>query len=692
MKKRWLHLLIAVMLLSIPLLSACEEIEIPEQLSRYTVFFDTDTDEIPNAERNYLEGHEVPAPFFLIMERAGDYVFDGWYLGNTLFEFGTPMPAHNITLKARWILPFRITFDSDGGTPVQEIKQVAGTPIFAPPPPTKIIEHQAPQKNEYWKFVNWVDESGNLFAWTQMPSHNVVLKAVWDRAFAIVFDTGGGSAVDPIIAVKGETVSAPVQHPVREGFHFGGWFKGTDEMDARTPFNFDSMPEEDVTAYAKWHVASILPVLIIDLDNFHTIDQVHSTYAQNNQNQANVQAYYRAVIGYGDRDTGITFVPGQFRARGHGSFNNSSMKKQYRIRFDSRQELFGMPASRHFVTIAGVHGDVDRSMLQYVSALAFSRHLVERDNFGMESAMRTEAAVDMYINGVYWGVHNLSEHIRVDEQRVDIPQSHGFTAAQHAQSGYLMNIAVWGGHYDNTRQWERFTTGLDNWEGMYVLKAPDGDDAFDASLNNLPPNERVYVNGQLVTSATYGAQRDWIKARTAEALTLLDGTNWASVSARFNINSFIDSYIVHELWRKYDPAGGYHIYTRPNGNTPTFYAGPAWDFKYALNASYNASLISSSSSGYFNLFRRLRTFTQFNQALNARWAAIFNETKQFITDYFNQFIDNQEYIYAFSRNVQAWNTVWTGSAANWNESAKTDRDWLIARADWLNQAGTFRTA
>lgn len=66
-----------------------------------------------------------------------DYDFEGWFLGDTLYNFNTPVEA-NINLKAKWeIAIYTITFDSDGGSDVEKEYVTAGKTIEEPDAPGK---------------------------------------------------------------------------------------------------------------------------------------------------------------------------------------------------------------------------------------------------------------------------------------------------------------------------------------------------------------------------------------------------------------------------------------------------------------------------------------------------------------------------------------------------------------------------
>jgi hypothetical protein len=247
-----------------------------------------------------------------------------------------------------------------------------------------------------------------------------------------------------------------------------------------------------------------------------------------------------------------------------------------------------------------------------------------------------------------------------------------------------MNCEVWEGHFDNTYPWEHFRLGVTNFTEYYVLKAPDGDDAYNSWDN---PNVNVTVNGQLVTSASYLDQRGWIVNKLSDFTRTLNNGNYDAVVQITDIPSFVDSYIVHELWRNSDQRGGFHIYKKRDlpGETGKFYAGPPWDFKASVEYSYDGSMISSmSGSGYTNYFVRLRTNPEFRTAVKNRWQEISPETKMFINEYFDRFITDSEYPAAIGRN----NTKWTGwgewGGRNWNTDAAVTKKWLLDRANWLD--------
>ena len=76
-----------------------------------------------------------------------------------------------------------------------------------------------------------------------------VLTVILTSECTVKFETNGGTPIDPITAIYGETIARP-EDPVREGKHLVGWFKDihlTQEWD----FENDTVTG-NMTLYAKW--------------------------------------------------------------------------------------------------------------------------------------------------------------------------------------------------------------------------------------------------------------------------------------------------------------------------------------------------------------------------------------------------------------------------------------------------------
>ena len=107
------------------------------------------------------------------------YIFDGWYwwsvnLSEGRFDFENIRVRGNvITLVAKWVKPEgkRITFDSDGGSPVPSIILSEGT-----------IPGELPisSRNGY-SFTGWYTSSGALYDASAPLTENITLTAEWEK-------------------------------------------------------------------------------------------------------------------------------------------------------------------------------------------------------------------------------------------------------------------------------------------------------------------------------------------------------------------------------------------------------------------------------------------------------------------------------------------------------------------------------
>ena len=103
-------------------------------LNMYAVTFDSNGGSVVPAQ-NIAHGGRSTKP--ADPTRSG-YEFDGWFVGDTKWDFATAITAP-ITLKAKWTALHTVTFDSDGGSavPTQTIRN--GTLASIPADPTKTL-------------------------------------------------------------------------------------------------------------------------------------------------------------------------------------------------------------------------------------------------------------------------------------------------------------------------------------------------------------------------------------------------------------------------------------------------------------------------------------------------------------------------------------------------------------------------
>ena len=134
---------------------------------------------------------------------------------------------------------YTISFDTDGGNSLESItakeKETITLPIAV---------------KEGYIFNGWIDETGKIIPSIYVVTKDVTLKATWISETAdtitIKFDTNGGSKIEDIIIVKGETLKLP-QNPTKAGYKFVTW-----ETENGRPIYNEALLSESVTLYAVW--------------------------------------------------------------------------------------------------------------------------------------------------------------------------------------------------------------------------------------------------------------------------------------------------------------------------------------------------------------------------------------------------------------------------------------------------------
>lgn len=97
--------------------------------------------------------------------------------------------------------------------------------------------------NEGYTFVGW------NFDFTTPITSNITIYAQWEKnQYTIIFDTRGGSPVEPILVTHGSYATPPAQ-PVYENMAFLGWY--LDETYTQL-YNFDAPVTHGFTLYARW--------------------------------------------------------------------------------------------------------------------------------------------------------------------------------------------------------------------------------------------------------------------------------------------------------------------------------------------------------------------------------------------------------------------------------------------------------
>ncbi|WP_171004996.1 InlB B-repeat-containing protein [Enterococcus hulanensis] len=166
------------------------------------------------------------------------YTFDGWYNGEkkvTKIEKGE---TGDLTLIAKWTpVTYKVTFNSNGGSPVQEkaytIEQ--GIDKFASPTRTG------------YTFDGWYDGEEKVTKIEDGETGNRALEARWKlETYKVTFDSNGGSKVSEKEYTIEKGIDSFVE-PTKAHYTFDGWYDGKEKVT-----NIKEGETGNRTLIAKW--------------------------------------------------------------------------------------------------------------------------------------------------------------------------------------------------------------------------------------------------------------------------------------------------------------------------------------------------------------------------------------------------------------------------------------------------------
>ena len=344
----------------------------------------------------------------------------------------------------------------------------------------------------------------------------------------------------------------------------------------------------------------------------------------------------------------------EIRGRGHDTWTIYP-KKPYHMKLTNSSSLLGMPANKHWVLLANYS---DKTLMRNDLVFQLSQWV------GMEYTPRSKF-VDVELNSVYQGIYQLTEHIRISPDRVNIPELKvGDTAPDRITGGYLLEI-------DELR-----------------------DEVFciDSAINILMTF--CLKNPETLLEAGWEAQRAYIEEYLAQTEEALFSNNFKDpvlgYAAYIDVDSAVNWYLVNEIVKNPD-ADMQHstfLFKKRNGKL-TF--GPVWDFDIAVGN--NNFRNGDKTDGWFvrlaPWYARMFEDPIFSAKVKAKWAQLKATGR---LDDLLKYIDKQAlYLSKVQvKNFQTWdilsiwvqdNRVVTGSYTG--EVAAT-RDWLRDRIAWMD--------
>lgn len=333
--------------------------------------------------------------------------------------------------------------------------------------------------------------------------------------------------------------------------------------------------------------------------------------------------------------------------KGRGNSTWGMEKKPYRLKLNKSNEILGMPKNKHWVLLANY---ADKTLFRNELAFEISRRM----GFAYTPRMQH---VDVVLNGKYIGNYMLGEHIRIDKNRVNIPELE--PGDTDITGGYLLEI--------DERMGEPEWYKTEMAEMIFCINRPE----------DIPVNQKEYIAGciQNVENIIYGK----------------DGINTMEELPKYlDMRSFIDYLLINEISKNVDGNLRLSTFVYKNRNDDKLYFGPVWDYDIAFgNVNYdNCDLTTGWSPRNAPWYQQLFSHPEFETMVKSRWKELYNGELAGLDTYIDELAEKMEI--SQKENFKRWpilNTaVWPNPVVTGSYKGEVDylKNWLNKRMVWLN--------
>ncbi|MBP3339902.1 MAG: CotH kinase family protein [Lachnospiraceae bacterium] len=296
-------------------------------------------------------------------------------------------------------------------------------------------------------------------------------------------------------------------------------------------------------------------------------------------------------IDYNGSEAFENIYDAKIQIRGRGNSTWKLDKKPYKIKFDSKNSLFGFEEAKDWVLLAN---HVDRSLIRNTVALEMSKVL---DNLLF---VPSSYPVDVFVNGEYQGVYSLGQQVEMKKGRIEGTADKNST---DIDTDYLIE---WGGGGDVTSF---------------------GDNTFGTNMHM--SIEVKNPDAEIITQEQFDYISKFI-VETDKAVEALEG-----YEDYLDIPSLIDWFLIYEF--SYNTDGIFRrsdFFMKKQGGK--LFAATPWDFDYAFGNFYMdpgnpkgwICLGNSATDAYEGKYIKPNWITyllndeNFKQQLKARWEEV----------------------------------------------------------------------
>ncbi|MBO5353267.1 MAG: CotH kinase family protein [Lachnospiraceae bacterium] len=438
---------------------------------------------------------------------------------------------------------------------------------------------------------------------------------------------------------------------------------------------------------------SVLPVLELHVEN--RIGDIYETGTMVISDTAKAPVYQGSV---------------EIKLRGNST--RYLNKQPYKIKLETKSDLFGMGENKHWVLLAN---DIDHTLIRNKITLDFARDIGMK--FASESVL-----VSLFLNGKYQGVYQLCEHIRVDEERVDIYDWEDYFTAEEwnetmdmkqeeyqeaatmpQTGGFLLEADFYAftdtsvakvvtnfrqPFYFNTPEMVPEESALYKYTKNYIQSFEYALHSEDFIYNSTDPHYSAF-------SVQYdGADAGWFTVYKDVDYTdaTYDGYHYSQL---FDLDSLVQNFLVCELTMNWDSMkNSTFLYKDIEGPA---YMGPVWDYDWAygnINMYHIDTYITDDWHTTNNYFTREQFYqsVQWNRYLIKDpyfLMKIYEKYKEVRTGALQKLMESVDYykdylVFDGTLNDKRWN-YGGRNGEKYAKAMNSLKNFLTDRVAWLDE-------
>ena len=487
--------------------------------------------------------------------------------------------------------------------------------------------------NEGYRFIGWSDGYKGTTRSDILEAESSTITARFKKYYIVEFtcDPTYGELYGELYqeVLEGEVMNS-VTAIAKDEYDFVCWSGGENDPTIQVPI-YESTTFEAYFTYK----STGLPVISINTENGVGI--------------TSKETYVNCTITVFDtEDQGHIIDAGaQIKGRGNSTWQRFD-KKPYKIKFNSKQELFDNGKAKDWVLLADyIDGSLIRNYLAYEVA----------EELDTLRATPDCQSVEVYLNGEYRGVYLLCEQVEINKHRVEVSEDE--TAVD---TGYLVEMDGW----TDTVQVVVPDQLMSN--RKYTIKAPDSD---------------------VITSE----QKEFIRKYLTDCMNAIRGTDYELVKSLIDVQTFAEAYIIYELFKNPDTDySSVYFYKDAGGK---LICGPMWDFDMSIgNVNHKGNGVFKSTETLWSKdkcpwFNALLNHEEFRKLVGEKlvyYKPIITQTLSKKYDYI------YEHAEAYKKNFEKWDVLgkntWTNPSyivdlKTWEEQVEYTRSYLYESLEYL---------